>query len=181
MSAQALNVGCICRVAPSEAQITSDAGTAMPSSSLEDLASEYGFSSDELVLAAEYEDVNLWTASNASTTYLFTSDESDYVTAAGTSNDNFADRAISVRNTAPGSDGVNRTYQFVLTDDAHEADVASVEGLSGLGNNLFVDTAATDRTEDQITTFGADGVAQARGATEASSTSGYGLVLSGSE
>jgi hypothetical protein len=155
--------------------------SAAPSSALAHVASASGFSKDDLVAIGQYEGVQLWKASNASDTFLFTSGDSedDYVTSARASNSSFSQRAISVRNSIPEADGAVQTHQFVLTDDAHEADIASVEGLRNIGHDVFVDTRADKRTGDQITTFGAEGAVPTSEAGEARDFANYALALSG--
>ncbi|UOW03152.1 hypothetical protein MU580_12885 [Clavibacter michiganensis subsp. michiganensis] len=164
--------------APSAAE-TDSAG---PTARLKSLAAAEGFAAQDLNLVGTHEGVSLWKASNATDTSLYTSDGSEdgYITSARASNDSFARRAISVRTTTPGADGVNRTHQFVLTDDAHEADIAAVEGLSSVGDNAFVDTKVNDRAENELTTFGAGGAAQTHSFTDGdSSAAGYSIALSG--
>ncbi|MBF4618588.1 hypothetical protein ITJ44_10945 [Clavibacter sp. VKM Ac-2873] len=158
-------------------------GPAAPTSALAQVASASGFSKDDLVAIGQYEGVQLWKASNASDTFLFTSGDSedDYVTSARASNISFSQRAISVRNSIPEADGAVHTHQFVLTDDAHEADIASVDGMSNIGHDLFVDTRADERGEDQITTFGAEGTVLTSEAGEAGEPASYAFALSGTQ
>ncbi|WP_414172044.1 hypothetical protein [Clavibacter tessellarius] len=153
-SAAALGVGTASKTdatavdtAPSAAE-TDSAG---PTARLKSIAAAEGFAAEDLSLVGTHEGISLWKASNATDTGLYTSDGSKdgYITSARTSNDSFAHRAISVRTTTPGADGVNHTHQFVLTDDAHKADIAAVEGLSSVGDNAFVDTEVDSRSEKE--------------------------------
>ncbi|OQJ49335.1 hypothetical protein B5P19_14640 [Clavibacter sepedonicus] len=157
--------------------------SAVPNRALAHVASASGFSKDDLVAIGQFEGVQLWKASNASDTFLFTTgdSENDYVTSARASNSSFSQRAISVRNSIPEADGAVQTHQFVLTDDAHEADIASVEGLRNIGHDLFVDTRADERTEDQITTFGTEGAVTTSEVGEAREPHTYALALSGTQ
>jgi hypothetical protein len=183
--ATALDVGRIRSDASSESAAAEDRieDAAIPTSALAHVASASGLSKDDLVPIGQYEGVQLWKASNASDTFLFTSGDSedDYVTSARASNSSFSQRAISVRNSIPEADGAVQTHQFVLTDDAHEADIASVEGLRKIGHDLFVDTKADERTKDQVTTFGAEDAVPTSEAGEAREPAGYALALSGTQ
>ncbi|MFC3297151.1 hypothetical protein [Clavibacter michiganensis] len=183
--ATALDVGRIRSDADTDSTAIEDhvEGPAVPTSALAHVASTYGFSKDDLVPIGQYEGVQLWKASNATDTFLFTSGQSedDYVTSARASNSSFSQRAISVRNSIPKADGAVETHQFVLTDDAHEAEVASVDGLRNVGHDLFVDTRADDRGEDQITTFGAEGTVLTSDAGDAREPVSYALALSGTQ
>ncbi|MBF4622824.1 hypothetical protein [Clavibacter sp. VKM Ac-2872] len=157
--------------------------TVVPNSALLHVASASNLSKDDLVAIGQYEGVQLWRASNASDTFLFTSggSEEDYVTSARASNSSFSQRAISVRNSIPEADGAVETHQFILTDDAHEADIASVDGLRNIGHDLFVDTRVGERAEDQITTFGAAGTRPTSESDEAREPASYALALSGGQ
>jgi hypothetical protein len=184
-SAAALGVGTASktdRMAVDTASSAAETISASPTARLKSLAAAEGFASEDLSLVGTHEGISLWKASNVTDTGLYTSDGSEdgYITSARASNDSFAHHAISVRTTTPGADGVNRTHQFVLTDDAHEADIAAVEGLSSVGDDAFVDTKVNDRAGNELTTFGTDGIAQTRSFTDGDpSAAAYSLALSG--